>query len=79
MIVDKSIGQNSHIAIQRDKEEYYSDEARSKRARIARMLTRQEKAYQAEKRYNNMNICCNIVLPATGICDICGKVHKIKY
>lgn len=31
----------------------------------------------AEQRYVHDNVCCGYVLPYNGICDICGKHHKI--
>lgn len=31
----------------------------------------------AEQRYIDNNVCCGYVLPLNGICDICGKHHKI--
>lgn len=31
----------------------------------------------AEQRYIDNNVCCGYVLPYNGICDVCGKHHKI--
>ena len=31
----------------------------------------------AEQRYIDNNVCCGFVLPLNGICDVCGKHHKI--
>lgn len=31
----------------------------------------------AEQRYVANNVCCGYVLPLNGICDVCGKHHKI--
>lgn len=31
----------------------------------------------AEQRYIDNNTCCGYVLPLNGICDVCGKHHKI--
>lgn len=31
----------------------------------------------AEQRYVDNNVCCGYVLPYNGICDVCGKHHKI--
>lgn len=31
----------------------------------------------AEQRYTDNNVCCGYVLPLNGICDVCGKHHKI--
>ena len=31
----------------------------------------------AEQRYIDNNTCCGFVLPYNGICDVCGKHHKI--
>ena len=31
----------------------------------------------AERRYIQNNVCCGYVLPYNGICDVCGKHHKI--
>lgn len=30
-----------------------------------------------EQRYIDNNVCCGYVLPYNGICDVCGKHHKI--
>ena len=31
----------------------------------------------AEQRYIDNNVCCGYVLPLNGVCDVCGKHHKI--
>lgn len=31
----------------------------------------------AEQRYIANNVCCGYILPLNGICDVCGKRHKI--
>lgn len=37
----------------------------------------QTEADIAERRYIANNTCCGYVLPLNGICDVCGKHHKI--
>lgn len=52
------------------------DEKRKKK--IARYLLEIEAEKDlAERRYIANNVCCGYVLPLNGICDVCGKHHKI--
>ena len=51
------------------------DNHSKKVARYIRMLEAERDL--AEQRYIDNNVCCGYVLPYNGICDICGKHHKI--
>lgn len=62
--------ENSIIGTDRDIENH-----QKKVVRYIRML--ETKKDIAEQRYIDNNVCCGYVLPLNGICDVCGKHHKI--
>lgn len=62
--------ENSIIGTDRDIENH-----QKKVVRYIRML--ETKRDIAEQRYIQNNVCCGYVLPLNGICDVCGKHHKI--
>ena len=46
--------------------------------KIARYIQKIENEKDiAERRYIANNVCCGYVLPYNGICNVCGKHHKI--
>lgn len=50
----------------------------NRQKKIARyILEIENKKDIAERRYIANNVCCGYVLPYNGICDVCGKHHKI--
>lgn len=50
----------------------------NRQKRIARYIQKIENEKDiAERRYIANNVCCGYVLPLNGICDVCGKHHKI--
>lgn len=62
--------ENSIIGTDRDIENH-----QKKVVRYIRML--ETKRDITEQRYIDNNVCCGYVLPLNGICDVCGKHHKI--
>ena len=62
--------ENSMSELDRDIEKH-----QKKVARYIRMLENERDI--AEQRYIQNNVCCGYVLPYNGICDVCGKHHKI--
>lgn len=52
-----------------------AEKRQKKAARYIGML--QTERDIAERRYIDNNTCCGYVLPLNGICDVCGKHHKI--
>ena len=53
-------------------------EAEKRQKKIARYIGMlQTEADIAEREYVRNNTCCGYVLPYNGICDVCGKHHKI--
>ena len=62
--------ENSMSQLDRDIEKH-----QKKVARYIRMLENERDI--AEQRYIENNVCCGYVLPYNGICDVCGKHHKI--
>lgn len=62
--------ENSIIGTDRDIEKH-----QKKVVRYIQML--QTERDIAEQRYVDNNVCCGYVLPYNGICDVCGKHHKI--
>ena len=62
--------ENSMTELDRDIEKH-----QKKVARYIRMLENERDI--AEQRYIQNNVCCGYVLPYNGICDVCGKHHKI--
>ena len=62
--------ENSMSELDRDIEKH-----QKKVARYIRMLETERDI--AEQRYIRNNVCCGYVLPYNGICDVCGKHHKI--
>lgn len=62
--------ENSMTTLDKDIENHQKKVARYIRSIEA------EKAI-AEQRYIDNNVCCGYVLPLNGICDVCGKHHKI--
>lgn len=62
--------ENSMSQLDRDIEKH-----QKKVARYIRMLETERDL--AEQRYIQNNVCCGYVLPLNGICDVCGKHHKI--
>lgn len=53
-------------------------EAEKRQKRIARYIQKIEAEKDlAERRYIANNVCCGYVLPLNGVCDVCGKHHKI--
>ena len=61
---------NSMTELDRDLEKH-----QKKVARYIGMLQAEKDI--AEQRYIDNNVCCGYVLPYNGICDVCGKHHKI--
>lgn len=62
--------ENSMTELDKDIEKH-----QKKVVRYIRML--ETKRDIAEQRYIDNNTCCGYVLPYNGICDVCGKHHKI--
>ena len=62
--------ENSMTSLDKDIEKH-----QKKVARYIRMLEAERDL--AERRYIQNNVCCGYVLPLNGICDVCGKHHKI--
>lgn len=62
--------ENSMTELDKDIEKH-----QKKVVRYIRML--ETKRDIAEQRYIDNNVCCGYVLPLNGICDVCGKHHKI--
>lgn len=62
--------ENSMTELDKDIEKH-----QKKVVRYIRML--ETKRDIAEQRYIDNNVCCGYVLPYNGICDVCGKHHKI--
>lgn len=62
--------ENSMTELDKDIENH-----QKKVVRYIRML--ETKRDIAEQRYIDNNVCCGYVLPLNGICDVCGKHHKI--
>lgn len=56
---------------------YESVEPSVSRGKLRTILAIQNKELAEEDRYNRNNVCCGLVLPRTGICDICGKKHVL--
>lgn len=53
-------------------------EEEKRKKNIARYILEIEaKKDLAERRYVDNNVCCGYVLPLNGVCDVCGKHHKI--
>lgn len=62
--------ENSMTQLDRDIEKHQK--------KVVRYIRRLEtERATAEQQYIDNNVCCGYVLPLNGVCDVCGKHHKI--